>query len=204
MKLFGKIRSGVIGLVCLGTLAACGSDSQTELRGYQAPRVKSSANVFVTEAETGRPFELKASDNEVLVVYFGYTHCPDICPTTLVAIRNAKKKIGDLAARVDLAMITVDPKRDTPEILPKYLSSFTDKFHALIPAQQSELRNAEKAFDATSSVTEVDGKIEVVHGGNCYVVDSTGKVLIEWPFGMDAASMAHDLTILLQQREATT
>jgi cytochrome oxidase Cu insertion factor (SCO1/SenC/PrrC family) len=101
-------------------------------------------------------------------------------------------------------MITVDPKRDTPEILPKYLSSFTDKFHALIPAQQSELRNAEKAFDATSSVTEVDGKIEVVHGGNCYVVDSTGKVLIEWPFGMDAASMAHDLTILLQQGEATT
>jgi protein SCO1/2 len=149
--------------------------------------------------ESQSPFELKASDGELLVVYFGYTHCPDICPTTLVAVKNAKKKIGELASNVDLAMITVDPHRDTADIFPRYLSSFTNKFHALIPSTQEELRTAEKAFDATSSVTEVDGKIEVVHGGTCYIVDSTGKVVDEWPFGMDAESMAHDLKILLQQ-----
>lgn len=203
MKVSGIIRAVTVGLMCLTVLTACGNNQSTELRGYQAPREKSSANVSVTDA-TGQPFELKASRDEVLVVYFGYTQCPDICPTTLVAVKNAKKKIGNLAKRVDIAMITVDPKRDTADILPKYLSSFTDKFHALIPATTSELRNAEQAFDATSSVTEVDGKVEVVHGGSCYIVDSTGRVLVEWPFGMDAESMAHDLTVLLQQREATT
>ena len=192
-------------IVSVATIAGCSGKTSTELRGYQAPREKTSAGITITEATTGLPFELKASQNELLVVYFGYTHCPDICPTTLVAVKNAKKKIGALASNVDLAMITVDPNRDTSEILPKYLSSFTDKFHALIPANQEELRTAEKAFDATSSVTEVDGKIEVVHGGTCYIVDSTGKVVDEWPFGMDAESMAHDLKVLLQQtREANT
>ena len=197
MKTSMKFWAAAIGLVFV--LSACGSESTTELRGYQAPREKTSAGISVTEAISNAPFELKAAEGELLVVYFGYTHCPDICPTTLVAVKNAKKKIGELASNVDLAMITVDPNRDTAEILPKYLSSFTDKFHALIPSTQEELRTAEKAFDATSSVTQVDGKIEVVHGGTCYVVDSTGKVVDEWPFGMDAESMAHDLKILLQQ-----
>ena len=203
MKTSMKFRAGVASLVFIAS--ACGGKSTSELRGYQAPREKISAGISVTEAVSKAPFELKAADGELLVVYFGYTHCPDICPTTLVAVKNAKKKIGELAANVDLAMITVDPRRDTADILPKYLSSFTDKFHALVPANQEELRTAEKAFDATSSVTQVGEKIEVVHGGTCYIVDSTGKVVDEWPFGMNAESMAHDLKILLQQtREAHT
>jgi protein SCO1/2 len=201
MKILKTFRIGLTALLCI-TATACGDDSSDGLRGYQAPSEKSSANISVTDATTGQPFELKASNGELLVVYFGYTHCPDICPTTLVAVKNAKKKIGALASRVDLAMITVDPARDTAAILPRYLSSFTDKFHALIPASKDELQKAEKAFDATSSVTEVNGQIEVTHSGSCYVVDSTGKVVDEWPFGMDAESMAHDLTILLNKREA--
>lgn len=202
MKALQKCQVAVAGLVCVFSISACSNNSQDVLRGYQAPREKSSANISVTEAATGQPFELRASDGELLVVYFGYTNCPDICPTTLVAVKNAKKKIGSLADRVDLAMITVDPARDTAAILPRYLSSFTDKFHALIPASKDELRKAEDAFDATSSVAEVDGQVEVTHSGSCYVVDSTGKVVDEWPFGMDAESMAHDLTILLNKREA--
>lgn len=204
MKVRTRFQIGALALMALLATSACGGDNTSDLRGYQSPRAKSSANVWVTDAVTQKPFELRAADNELLVVYFGYTHCPDICPTTLVAVKNAKKKIGDLAQNVDIAMITVDPDRDTADVLPKYLSSFTDKFHALIPANSDELKTAEAAFDATSSVTEVDGKIEVVHGGTCYIVDSTGKVVDEWPFGMDAESMAHDLKILLQQREATT
>jgi protein SCO1/2 len=202
MKILRTVCVGLTALMCVGSVSACGNDSRTELLGYQAPREKSSANVSVTEATTGEPFELKASDGELLVVYFGYTNCPDICPTTLVAVKNARKKIGGLASRVGLAMITVDPDRDTADVLPRYLSSFTDKYHALVPANSIELLNAEKAFDATSSVTEVDGQIEVTHSGNCYVVDSTGVVVDEWPFGMDAESMAHDLKILLQQQKA--
>jgi len=181
-------------------LAACGSEAGSELLGYISPSPMSSAGISVTEQPGGTAFELKAQPNEVLIVYFGYTNCPDVCPTTMVAIKNAKKKIGVLSDRVDLAMITVDPQRDTANILPRYLSSFTERYHALIPANEAELRSAEKAFGATSSVTTVDGKIEVVHGGTAYLVDDTGTVLVQWPFGLDAQSMANDLTVLLNER----
>jgi protein SCO1/2 len=184
-------------------LAACGSEAGSELLGYISPSPMGSAGISVTEQPGGTAFELKAQPNELLIVYFGYTNCPDVCPTTLVAIKNAKKKIGALAERVDLAMITVDPQRDTANILPRYLSSFTDRFHALIPANDAELRSAENAFGATSSVTTVDGKIEVVHGGTAYLVDDTGMVVVQWPFGIDSNSMANDLTTLLNERTQT-
>jgi protein SCO1/2 len=181
-------------------LSGCSQESTSTLLGYVPPSQLSSSGVSVTEQPSGNQFELKAKPQEVLIVYFGYTNCPDVCPTTLVAIKNAKKKIGVLSDRVDLAMITVDPQRDTANILPRYLSSFTDRYHALIPANEAELRSAEKAFGATSSVTTVDGKIEVVHGGTAYLVDDTGTVLVQWPFGLDAQSMANDLTVLLNER----
>ena len=186
--------------VLITSLTSCGSDNAHTLLGYVPPSPMSSAGISVTEAPEGNPFELKAKPHEVLIVYFGYTHCPDVCPTTMVAIKNAKKKIGALADRVDLAMITVDPERDTADILPKYLTSFSSRFHALIPASDAELRTAENAFGATSSVTKVDGKVEVVHGGTAYIVDDHGTVIVQWPFGLDATSMSKDLTVLLNER----
>lgn len=200
-----RIRSNsvlvVVAVLCVFALTSCGPSGRSDLRGYRSPTPKNSANVFVSDAATGQPMALRAEEGELLIVYFGYTHCPDICPTTLVAVKNAKNRLGDDAKNIDLAMITVDPDRDTADVLPRYLSSFTDKFHALIPSTEAELRGAEQAFDATSSVTVVDGEVEVVHSGTCYVIDSSGDVIDEFPFGMDAESMAHDLKILLKERE---
>jgi protein SCO1 len=202
-----NLRQTILAVLAISSLAlplsACSQESTSSLLGYVPPSQLSSSGVSVTEQPGGKAFELKAQEGEVLIVYFGYTNCPDVCPTTLVAIKNAKKKIGALAERVDLAMITVDPQRDTANILPRYLSSFTDRFHALIPANDAELRSAENAFGATSSVTTVDGKIEVVHGGTAYLVDDTGMVVVQWPFGLDSNSMANDLTILLNERTQT-
>lgn len=202
-KVFAPLLS--LSLTCaLGlSLTACGNDSSNSLLGYVPAVAPSSVGITVTEQPGNTPFELKAQPNEVLIVYFGYTNCPDVCPTTMVAIKNAKKKIGVLADRVDLAMITVDPERDTAEILPKYISSFSSRFHALVPATDSELRTAEKVFGASSSVTKVNGKVEVVHGGTAYIVDETGTVIDQFPFGLDAQSMANDLTILLNERTTT-
>jgi protein SCO1/2 len=121
----------------------------------------------------------------------------------LAAIRTAKKDIGaSLAARVDMAMVTVDPERDTAEVLPKYLSSFTDKSHALVPANDAELKAAEAVFLASSSVTKdsVTGEVKVGHSATAYVVDDTGHVVVEWPYGLEAESMAKDLGLLFAQR----
>ncbi len=197
------LRGAIIACIAVFVLGACAQDDTESLYGYVPPTSKNVSTAFITEATTNQPFYFAAQPNELLIAYFGYTHCPDICPTTLVAIKNAKQKIGDLASRVDLAMATVDPERDTLDVLPRYLASLSDRFHALIPTSVDELRNAEELFQTQSSVTKDGDKIEVVHGGTAYVIDEQGNVVVEWPFGLDANSMAHDLTQLLNKKEAS-
>lgn len=186
-------------------LAACGGDGESSLIGYVPPSVKdvSSASVNEVTDSGNNPFVFKAAAGELLVVYFGYTHCPDLCPTTLAAVRSAKRDIGaDLAARVDLAMVTVDPERDTDEILPKYLSSFSERYHALIPTSDEELKAAEALFQASSSVTKdaATGEVKVGHSATAYVVNDMGRVVVEWPYGLEAESMAKDLRLLFEQQ----
>jgi protein SCO1/2 len=143
-------------------------------------------------------FTMKARPGSLLVVYFGYTNCPDLCPTTLALVRAARRELDGNANRIDVAMVTVDPERDTPDVMNGYLSSFTDRFHALQPTSTDELEAAETAFLASSTiVTDASGKIEVGHSATAYVVDENGVVLVEWPFGVDKDTMINDLDILL-------
>lgn len=144
-------------------------------------------------------FAFVAPPGRLLVVYFGYTNCPDLCPTTLALVRAARRELGSDGDRIDVAMVTVDPARDNAEIMNAYLSSFTDTFHALVPASDEELRTAEAAFLASSTiVTNAQGEIEVGHSATAYVVDSGGLVRVEWPFGIDKDAMVNDFKILLK------
>ena len=183
-------------------LTACSSGgSGSSFVGYVPPSAKHVGNVSVAEwKESGTSdFHFHAAAGDVLVVYFGYTNCPDMCPTTMVAVRQAKTRIGaDLASHVDLAMVTVDPERDLGANLDKYLGSFAERHHALVPESGEQLRAAEEAFQVTSHVTkDASGKVEVTHSASAYVVNPAGDVVVEWPFGLDSKSMAHDLEKLL-------
>lgn len=147
---------------------------------------------------SGVPFRLRPSPGQLLIVYFGYTTCPDVCPTTLGDLHRALSRLGGDARHVEVAFITVDPDRDTPDVLAPYLAGFVADGHPLRPASPSQLAAAEHAFGATSSVTRnPDGEIEVSHSGTMYVVDDRGRIVDEWPFGSTASLMAHDLRILL-------
>ncbi len=153
---------------------------------------------------TDASFELVARPGALLVVYFGYTNCPDICPTSLAELRAALRRIGDDAERVDLAMITVDPERDTGEVLNGYVGSFVDRFHVLRPATPDELDTVQAAFLASSSITTTEaGVIEVGHSATAYVVDDEGVVRVEWPFGHGVDNVVNDLEILLKQVAGT-
>lgn len=183
------------------TLSSCGKSS-AELVGYTPPSEKNVSSVIATEITNGSPsdFSFVPPAGNVLIVYFGYTNCPDLCPTTLAAVRSAKRQIGDDAQNVKLAMVTVDPERDTKDVLPSYLSSFSDQYHALIPASDSELTAIKDVFQVSSSVTKNDdGSIEVGHSATTYVINDQGKVVVEWPYGLTADDMANDLKILLNK-----
>ena len=153
----------------------------------------------------GTTFPFRAKPGELLIAYFGYTSCPDVCPTTLANLNAARKKVGPDAGRVDLAMVTVDPERDTASVLDGYLRHFADRYHVLRTTDPAQLQAAEEVFGASSSVTKTgDGKVEVTHTGTAYVVDEHGTVLVEWPFGITTDDMANDLRVALAKVGAAT
>jgi protein SCO1 len=154
----------------------------------------------VKPGQPDQPFPMRAQPGELLAVYFGYTSCPDLCPTTLSDLRKALKQLGDDARRIDTAFVTVDPQRDTPEVLDMYLSSFLTRYHALRTEDPAALRAAEEPFLASSTITpRADGTYDVSHTAVTALVDKNGTVVLEWPFGVSPETMANDLAILLRQ-----
>jgi len=193
-------------MVGCGSGSGSSSASTSTLFGIQRQRPLEVGAVSlpdVTKGEPGTEFAFRAQPGQLLVAYFGYTSCPDVCPTTLAFLRSARESLGDDAGRVDLAMVTVDPERDTAERLSGYLSSFADRYHAVRTADPARLAAAEKAFGAESQVTKnADGTVEVSHSATSYVVDDQGRVLDEWTFGTSSEDMAGDLAKLLARSPA--
>lgn len=180
-------------------LGGCGGPAYTFHGTPYNPVIPAPALEGLQEGNT--PFNLKDLPQKVKLVFFGYTSCPDVCPTTLSIVKSAKNQLGDDGDRVDLAMVSVDPARDTAEIMPKYVSSFVPGGHALRSDDPAQLAAAASAFGVTYSVTTAaDGTIEVTHTGAMFAVDDAGEVVLTWPFGVTTDDVLGDLRILLAAR----
>lgn len=147
----------------------------------------------------GGEFQTVGAENGFLIVYFGYTQCPDVCPLTLGFLKQA---IADQSVagrkRVRVAMITVDPERDTPKVFGDYLKGYFPTGVALRTDDIVRLREAADRFGADFSIRIDDkGKREVTHSAELYVVDHTGKVVLAWAYGLSPRLISSDLTKLL-------
>jgi protein SCO1/2 len=200
------LRAGGVALIVASlALAACGDgESAHELVGYRPSGVQQVDTAAMLDgAAADAPFEFRADPGKVLVTYFGYTSCPDVCPTSLAMFKTAMNQLGEDASRVQLAMATIDPARDTSEILTGYVQSFVSDAHALRTDDDQVLREATDAFGVTFMVTaNADGDIEVAHSGAMYVVDENGRLLLTWPFGITADDVAGDLELILGEIDA--
>jgi len=194
----------VAAVVAVGaTTAGCGSDAAHEMVGYRPSAEQVVGTMSLPDASNAdAPFSFVAQPGHVLLAYFGYTTCPDVCPTTLSYVKKALKNLGtDRAARVDLAMTTIDPGRDSDEVISAYVQSFDPTAHGLRTADGAALGKVADAFGVSYSVTTAaDGTIEVSHSGALYAVDDQGRVLLTWPFGVSAADIEGDLAALLQEQ----
>ncbi|MEM9037351.1 MAG: SCO family protein [Actinomycetota bacterium] len=195
------IRAVVLTIVSVLVLAACGGDDgPTELTGFERTPTPVVAELSLPEVGVSDPFDFRADDGELLVVYFGYTFCPDVCPTTLTDLRSALSDLGDDAERVSVAMATIDPARDTDEVISGYLGHFVEDGHALRTDDDAELRGVVDVFGAEYAVEVADdGAIEVAHTGSLYVVDDRGRLLLTWPFGTTVEDLGNDLELLLDR-----
>jgi len=195
------MKRAVASLVLAGLLVACGGDDGGELTGLTRDPEPQVDTVALPDVSTGgEPFELRAPTDGLLVVYFGYTNCPDVCPTTLADLKAALEELGDEADRVEVAMVTVDPERDTP-VLAEYVQSFVPGAHALATDDPAALQSAAEPFGVSYQVTTgPDGEIDVGHSSYLFAVDETGKLVITWPVGVDENSAsAEDLAADMRQ-----
>lgn len=195
-------------LVALSMVAvACGSGTgsagrttttRTRFSGYVRSPAPNVGGVVLPSTD-GTPVKMVAEPGGLLLVYFGYTFCPDVCPTTLAYV---KKALASLPAaereRVRLVMVTIDPARDTAQKLATYVASFVPDGTAVRTDDQELLRSATAAFSADYKVVAgADGQEEVSHTGDLYAVDDKGEVMIAWPFGSTYKAISGDLTRLL-------
>ncbi|MFM7536392.1 MAG: SCO family protein [Acidimicrobiales bacterium] len=181
-------------------LAACGGAEDTALRGATLEPAPVVSTLQAPEGGDGTPFRFVADQGGLLAVYFGYTQCPDLCPTTMADLKSALRRLGTKASRVDVAMVTVDPARDTAAVLRTYLSHFfpAEQVHALRFEDPTAQKAVETGFLATSKVTTTaGGAVEVSHTAMTSIVDDQGRIVVQWPFGTSAETMAHDLNVLL-------
>jgi len=177
-------------------LAACGGE-QRELAGFPLAAAPAVAGVTLPDlTKGGTPFALKAGSGELLLVYFGYTTCPDFCPATLSNVNLARRQLDD-PSQVDFAMITVDPERDLP-VLADYVTGFLADGHALGTDDPDALARAADPFLVTYEVREVDGETQVGHSTLLYAVDDAGNVLLAWPPEVTVDDLAADIEQLLE------
>ncbi|HEX5464400.1 MAG TPA: SCO family protein [Burkholderiales bacterium] len=139
---------------------------------------------------------------KVNMVYFGYTHCPDICPLTLATVKEAFHRIGPAASQVRLLFISVDPARDTPKVLHTYVTAFGPHFIGLTGTQQ-ELQTLMKRYRVTYSYGKPDshGDYVVNHSAAIFVFDAKGHAKLLMNYKDGAKAMAHDLKQLIAEQK---
>lgn len=192
-----RIVAAVALLILLA--AACSSEPE-ELAGFVRTPLPSMLEASLPDAGAGgAEFEMRAPEGELLLVYFGYTACPDICPTTLADVKSVLRDLGDDADRVTVAMATVDPDRDSDEIITAYVQSFVPAAHGLRTGDPDTLRAAADVFGADYGVTITDeGVYEVVHTAHLYAIDDAGLLQVTWAFGTEPEVIAKDIQLLLR------
>jgi protein SCO1/2 len=204
-------------LVGLLALVGCGSDSAgsdpvapstagRELAGIvRTPAPAVDATTLPSLTSPGDEVSFRAAPGGFLAVYFGYTNCPDVCPTTMADWAVALRRLPPgLAEHVDTVMVTVDPDRDN-DVLAGYVQSFVSTARAAGTTDADLLAAAAEPFGVVYSVTTADdGDIEVEHSGFLYLVDDRGRLAVTWPFGTSSEEIAADVEQLFAAQEAGT
>jgi protein SCO1/2 len=187
----------VIGLVSAVFAATPG----TPFKGGVLEPPRPAPDFSLSTASHGE-FRLGRQRGRVVVLTFGYTFCPDVCPTTLAELAAVKARLGDAARRLVVVFATVDPERDGPERLRSYTAAF-DRTFVAVTGTAEELGALRQAYGVTARKRVVAGTAAaylVDHSAFIYVVDPEGQLRLMFPFGTSLDTMTHDIQLLMKGR----
>ena len=145
----------------------------------------------------GRPRTLADFRGKVVTVFFGFTHCPDVCPTTLVEMAQVMKELGADADQLQVLFVTVDPERDTQKLLAQYVPSFHPGFIGLYGDRDATARAAKEFKVYFSKQPAKGGSYSVDHSAGTFILDREGRLRLFAQYGQGAAALLHDIRLLL-------
>jgi protein SCO1/2 len=192
----------VLLVVCAMGLALSACDrsgmpaAKAQFNGVDITGAEYARNLALPD-QNGQPRTLADFKGKVIVVFFGYTQCPDVCPTTMVELAQVKKALGKDGDRVQGIFVSIDPERDTPEILKAYMASFDPTFVALrgTPEQAQAAAKEFKVFFAKVP-GKTEGSYTMDHTAGSYLFDATGRVRLFERYGGGADALAADIKAL--------
>lgn len=179
-------------------LAACNQKQPVVFQNTDVTGLDYAKDFALTD-HNGKLRTLADFKGKVVAIFFGYTQCPDVCPTTMTEMANVMKQLGPLSDKVQVLFVTVDPERDTQALLSKYVPAFDPRFLGL----RGDAAATEKvAKEFRVFYQKVPGKepgsYTMDHTAGTYVFDPQGRIRLFIRNGQDTASIAHDVKLLLQ------
>jgi protein SCO1/2 len=155
---------------------------------------------FTLKASDGSEFRLSQYQGQVVLLSFGYTFCPDVCPTTPVDLSQVRVRLREAAKRVQVALITLDPERDTPERLGIYTKAFDPTFIGLTGSEEhlAWVRQMYGVIAEKQVVPGTSAAYLIAHSAYTYVIDQEGKLRLLCPFSMAIEEMADDILQLMR------
>ncbi|QWD86882.1 SCO family protein [Polynucleobacter paludilacus] len=196
MKRF-SIRSLVMTLMALALLAC---SPKPEFKNIDITGASGFGSDFSLLDVDGKIRTLSDFKGKVVVIFFGYTQCPDVCPTTLTEMQQAMMLLGSQADKVQVLFVTVDPERDTAAILKQYVPSFDPRFMGLRPADEAALEKVTKDFKIYYKKVPglSPGSYTIDHTAGSYVFDPEGHLRLYIKHAQGPETLAHDLKELLK------
>lgn len=188
-------------LLTAWVLTACARDYTFNGTVLQDP---SPAAEIVGLNYDGNTFRLSDHQGQVVMIYFGYTYCPDVCPTTLAELKQIKDKLGRKASNVAFVFVSVDPDRDTQERLAQYVPAFDASFYG-VRIEEPALDEIKQAYGVYAEKHVEDGAQDsdnylMDHSSGVYVIDRAGRLREVFSFDDDSDTMLPDMEYLLAEK----
>lgn len=190
---------GLTAAILIGTVALRSAAGHTFAGVVSEP--PSLASDFTLTDEAGEPFSLSALRGQWILLTYGYTSCPDVCPLTLAHLRDVKQILGADAERVSVVFVSVDPERDTVDVVRRYVGHFGGDFKGLT-GTPAAVADAASAFGVKyeKKVSSTAVGYSVSHTAYVFLIDPAFRVRVTFPFGVKSSEIASDVEYLMNSK----
>lgn len=194
-RLLKPARRVLLSLLLLAAPMSAAEDASLRAGVFSPPRA---APDFSLQGSDGTELKLSRYRGKVVILAFGFTSCPDVCPTTLATLAETRKKMGEQANQLQVLYITVDPETDSPARMRQYLASFDPTFVGGTGTAE-QLASVRQDYGISATKKSLGTNSTFSHSSFTYLIDREGSLRALMPYGQSSEDYVHDIRILLHQ-----